>query len=45
MVTTRNIVQSMIKALGSELSFGNGVSDLEETYGKYNNIYTKNLDI
>ena len=43
MVTTRNIVQSMIKALGSELSFGNGVSDLEETYGKYNNIYTKKI--
>ena len=43
MVTIRNIVQSMIKALGSELSFGNGVSDLEETYGKYNNIYTKKI--
>ena len=43
MVTTRNIAQSMIKALGSELSFGNGVTDIEETYGKYNNIYTKKI--
>ena len=43
MYTTRNIAQSMIKALGSELSFGNGVADLEETYGKYNNIYTKKI--
>lgn len=43
MITTRNIAQSMIKALGSELSFGNGVADIEETYGKYNNIYTKKI--
>ena len=43
MVTTRNITQSMIKALRSELSFGNGAADIEETYGKYNNIYTKKI--
>ena len=43
LVSVRNIMQSMITALRSDLSFGNGVKDIEETYVKYSNIYTKEI--
>lgn len=42
-VVLRNITESMIKALRSDLNFGNGVKDMEDTFGKYTNIYTKEI--
>lgn len=43
LVKTRNIVQSMIRALRSDLSFGNGVRDMDEQFKDYPSIYTEEI--
>ena len=39
----KNILNSLFKAVRSDLSFGNGIKDIHDTFNKYPDIYTKEI--